>query len=151
MLKKVALFILLIFIVIQFFQPNKNQNTEILATDITKITMVPDDVLKVLKTACYDCHSNNTAYPWYNNIQPVAWWLNKHINNGKRRLNFSTFGDYTAEKASKKIHEIEEVIDENEMPLTSYTLIHGNAKLNAKQRELVANWAKNVVINNMKD
>ena len=146
MKKKIALVIVAILIIIQFFHPKKNQSTEILATDITKVTTVPDNVLQILKIACYDCHSNNTAYPWYNNIQPVAWWLNNHVNEGKERLNFSTFGDYTTEKATKKMRGIAKVIEKDEMPLTSYTLIHRNAILDETQKQLVLNWSKSAVI-----
>lgn len=146
MRRKIILFILLILIVIQFFQPKKNQSTEMLAADITKVTNVPDDVLNILKTSCYDCHSNNTVYPWYNNIQPIAWWLNNHIKEGKQRLNFSEFGNYTSEKSAKKFKGIIKDIEEGEMPLSSYTLIHRNAILDEAQKKLVTDWAKNAVI-----
>lgn len=137
---------LLILIVIQFFQPQKNQSSELLAADITKVTNVPDDVLHILKTSCYDCHSNNTVYPWYNNLQPVAWWLNNHIKEGKERLNFSEFGNYTFDKSRKKLRGIAREIEEGEMPLTSYTVIHRNAILDEAQKKLVINWAENVVV-----
>ncbi|MFN8297196.1 MAG: heme-binding domain-containing protein [Chitinophagales bacterium] len=146
MRRKIILFILLILIVIQFFQPKKNQSTELLAADITKVTNVPDEVLNILKTSCYDCHSNNTVYPWYNNIQPIAWWLNNHIKEGKERLNFSEFGKYNMDKSRKKLRGIIRDIEEGEMPLSSYTLIHRNAILDEAQKKLVTDWAKNAVI-----
>lgn len=146
MCRKIALSMLLILIVIQFFQPQKNQSSELLAADITKVTNVPDDVLHILKTSCYDCHSNNTVYPWYNNLQPVAWWLNNHIKEGKERLNFSEFGNYTFDKSRKKLRGIAREIEEGEMPLTSYTVIHRNAILDEAQKKLVINWAENVVV-----
>jgi len=99
-------------------------------------------VLQVLKTSCYDCHSNSTAYPWYNNIQPVAWWLNKHVNNGKKHLNFSEFGNYDTKKANHKLDEIVETLEKNEMPLFSYVIVHQNAKLSDAQKKLVMDWAK---------
>ena len=80
--------LLLAFIIIQFFRPAKNRSDVISANDITKKYAVPADVLNILQTSCYDCHSNNTKYPWYSYIQPVAWWLDSHIKNGKRGLNF---------------------------------------------------------------
>lgn len=146
MKQKIGIAILVILIVIQFFHPKKNQSTEILATDITKVTTVPDDVMQILKTACYDCHSNNTTYPWYNNIQPVAWWLNRHVTEGKQHLNFSEFGSYEAKKANHKLDEIAEVIEKNEMPLSSYTLIHKDAKLTDTQKKLLIDWAKSITI-----
>ena len=104
------------------------------------------DVLLVLKTACYDCHSNNTVYPWYNTIQPIAWWLNRHVVEGKQHLDFSDIGNYTAKKAKHKLDEVAEVLEKDEMPLFSYTIIHRNAKLNDAQKQLLINWAKNATV-----
>ena len=149
MKKKISfLIIVALLVIIQFFHPAKNQSSELLVTDITKVTTVPDDVLQLLKVTCYDCHSNNTRYPWYNNIQPVAWWLNRHIIEGKQRLNFSIFGGYRSEKAAKKLRGIAKVIEKDEMPLSSYTLIHRDAILNEAQKELIINWTKGAVISN---
>lgn len=145
MKRKIGIGLVIILIAIQFIHPQKNQSTEILATDITKVTTVPDDVLQVLKTACYDCHSNNTVYPWYNNIQPVGFWLQHHVNEGKEHLNFAEFGNYPADKAAKKMRGIVHEVEEGDMPLGSYTLIHKNAILTEAQKQLVINWAKNAV------
>lgn len=145
MKRKIFFFILALLIVIQFIHPPVNQSTEILSTDITKVTDIPADVEQVLKTSCYDCHSNNTVYPWYNKLQPVAWWLNRHIEEGKEHLNFSAFGDYDAAKASKKMKGIIREVEKGDMPLSSYTLIHRNAVLDEQQKTLLINWAKNAV------
>lgn len=146
MLKKIFYLLLVIFIVIQFFRPEKNINTTAAATsnDITRIYKVPENVMTVLKTSCYDCHSNNTAYPWYNNIQPVAWWLKNHVDEGKREINFNEFASYAIRRQYKKLEEISEQVKEDEMPLSSYTLIHTNAKLNNEQKTLLTNWADEV-------
>jgi hypothetical protein len=108
--------------------------------DITTKYTIPQDVLASLKTSCYDCHSNNTYYPWYNNIQPVAWWLNSHVNDGKRELNFSEFTSYRIGKQYRKLDAINGVVKKDEMPLSSYTLIHTNAKLNEQQKLSIASW-----------
>lgn len=146
MKRKILYFLLAILVVIQFIHPAKNQSSEMLVSDITKVTDVPDDVYQILKTSCYDCHSNNTIYPWYNNIQPVAWWLNNHINEGKSKLNFSSFGEYSAEKAAKKLKGIAKEVQEDEMPLSSFTLIHRDAKLDYLKKGLIIKWAKQAVI-----
>jgi Haem-binding domain len=138
--KRFLLLLLLVFIGIQFFRPAKNKSEGISANDITVKYVVPDDVKAILKTSCYDCHSNNTAYPWYNNIQPVAWWLKNHVDEGKRELNFSEFGSYRIGRQYRKLEGINGEIKDGEMPLTSYTLIHGDAKLNEQQKLAVANW-----------
>ncbi len=146
MKKKILIVLLAAFIIIQFFHPAENKSSEILATDITKVATVSDSVLGILKVACYDCHSNNTRYPWYNNIQPVAWWLNNHVKEGKQRLNFSEFGSYDSTKAAKKFKGIAREIQSGDMPLSSYTLIHRDAILADAKKALVVNWAKHANI-----
>jgi len=138
--KRLLLFLLLVFIVIQFFRPAKNRSEGIATNDITTKYTVPADVLAALKTSCYDCHSNNTNYPWYNNIQPVAWWLADHIKEGKRELNFSEFASYKIRRQYVKLEAINDQVKKAEMPLDSYTLIHTNAKLTDQQKLSIANW-----------
>ncbi|WP_173820176.1 heme-binding domain-containing protein, partial [Niastella vici] len=91
-IKKMLLGVLIVFVVIQFIQPARNKNGQVLAADISKMYSLPENVQATLKTACYDCHSNNTQYPWYVNIQPAGWMLARHIKQGKAELNFSEFG-----------------------------------------------------------
>ncbi|MEI8060032.1 MAG: heme-binding domain-containing protein [Ferruginibacter sp.] len=138
--KNLLLVLLAVFVIIQFFRPQKNISAGISANDITKKYVVPDSVMSILKTSCYDCHSNNTIYPWYNNIQPVAWWLKNHVDDGKKELNFSEFAAYRIGRQYRKLDEVNKQIKEGEMPLESYTLIHGNAKLNDLQKITLANW-----------
>jgi hypothetical protein len=148
-LKFILVILLLIFIVIQFFQPDKNNKDVASSNDISSMVAVPDTVQQLLKIACYDCHSNNTNYPWYTNIQPVGWWMNHHVEEGKAHLNFNEFvniparGNRTArERQLKKLEEIKETIDEGEMPLTSYTLIHKEAKLSQGQKAEIIRWSE---------
>ncbi|MES2776399.1 MAG: heme-binding domain-containing protein [Bacteroidota bacterium] len=138
--KNILLFLLIAFMVMQFFQPDKNNNDVVLSNNISSLVNVPDSVNKILYTACYDCHSNNTEYPWYSNIQPVGWWLNNHIKDGKKHLNFNEFATYTTKKQLKKLDEIKESQKDKWMPLDSYTWIHRNAKLTDAQRQLIINW-----------
>jgi hypothetical protein len=138
--KRFFLVLLLAFAVIQFFRPAKNIAAGVSANDITAKYSVPQDVQAVFKTSCYDCHSNNTNYPWYNNIQPVAWWLADHVKEGKKELNFSEFATYRIGRQYRKLEEINKEIEEGEMPLESYTIIHGNAKLSEQQKSTVINW-----------
>jgi Haem-binding domain len=144
MLKKILLVLLLAFIVIQFIRPTRNISAAITANDITSHYAIPDSVMTILKTACYDCHSNNTNYPWYTNIQPAGWWIQDHVNEGKKELNFSEFGSYTVKRSMKKLKEIKEQLDKNEMPLSSYTLIHTKAKLDSGQKKLLIDWCATV-------
>lgn len=139
-LKRTFQVLLLAFIVIQFFRPTKNKAEGIGNNDISKIYAVPGDVGSILKTSCYDCHSNNTVYPWYAEVQPVAWWLNNHITDGKKDLNFSEFKTYSIRRQYRKLEEINELVKENEMPLDSYLWIHKNAKLTDQQKLTLATW-----------
>lgn len=143
-MKKFLISIAVILIAIQFFQPEKNISKESSYNSIEKQYAIPSNVNLHLRTSCYDCHSNNTKYPWYSNIQPVGWWLSNHINEGKRELNFDEFNSYTLEKKKKKISEIIKEIDKKDMPLSSYTLIHRNAELTVEQRQEIIQWAKNI-------
>lgn len=149
-LKRIVIILFLIFMGMQFFQPDKNNQSMDMSNDISKVVAVPDSVLTLLKTACYDCHSNFTNYPWYSNIQPVGWWLKDHVDEGKSKLNFQEFAlvkanDRYKTAALRQDHKLEEVIEtveEGEMPLESYTIIHKEAKLSVAQRKMIVNWAK---------
>jgi hypothetical protein len=133
--------LLVLFVLVQFYPaPKKNEASGINSNDITLAHNVPADALQILKTSCYDCHSNNTIYPWYSKIQPVALWLGNHVDEGKGELNFSEFGSYSLRRQYRKLEEINEQIKEGEMPLSSFTLIHTDAKLSPAQKVVVANW-----------
>ena len=140
-IKILLFFLFVIGIAIQFVQPARNINGQILLTDITKLYAVPSNVQGILKTACYDCHSNNTNYPWYSHIQPGAWLMASHINEGKAMLNFSQFGELSIRKQQSKLMDIANQVKDGEMPISSYTLIHTNAKLSVSQKQVAINWA----------
>jgi hypothetical protein len=139
-IKRTFQILLLAFIVIQFFRPAKNKSDEMSSKDISTLYPMPENVQNILKTSCTDCHSNNTVYPWYAEIQPVAWWLDKHIRDGKKDLNFSEFAGYRIRRQYRKLEEINELVKENEMPLESYLWIHKNAALSNEQKLVLANW-----------
>ena len=150
--KKIALAIGIIFIIIQFIQPAHNKSGQVLPNDFAKIYSAPSNVPSILQNACYDCHSNNTNYPWYSNIQPIAWIMARHISNGKEKLNFSSFGSNTTRKQISKLKEIVNQIKDGEMPITSYRLMHKNARLSQDEKTLLINWmqatADSLSINN---
>ena len=138
--RKVILVLLAIFILIQFFPTKRNQSDEILATDFTKTFEVPMSIQKMLKKSCYDCHSNNTIYPWYNKVQPVSWLLERHINEAKGELNFSEFGGYSKRRQKAKLKSIVSQIKDNVMPLNTYTLMHRDAIFSKKQKQEIMEW-----------
>lgn len=138
--KRIFQILFLIFIVIQFIRPAKNRADNISNNDISKIYAVPADVEAILKSSCYDCHSNNTVYPWYAEVQPVAWWLADHVKEGKKELNFSEFASYRIGRQYRKLEEVNKQVKEGEMPLESYLWIHKNSKLSDEQKLTLANW-----------
>lgn len=140
-LKRTAIVIVVGVVLVQFLPLKKNQDATVGANDITKVYPVPDNVHALLQKSCYDCHSNNTTYPWYSHVQPIGWWLNDHVGEGKHHLNFSEFGTYSTKRKIKKLKEVAGTINEGEMPLSSYTLIHTNAKLSNEEKTLVTTWA----------
>lgn len=143
--KKVLLILLIVLVGIQFIPTKRNQSNEILESDISKTYMLPAEIQTIFKNSCYDCHSNNTNYPWYNKIQPVSWLLENHIKKGKKELNFSEFGAYSKRKQKNKLKSITSQIRDNEMPLSSYTLIHRDAKLSEKDRDLIKQWVSKLL------
>ena len=142
MIKKILLALLAVFIVIQFIRPEKNQSDDQLNA-VAKKYEVPENVEAILAVACYDCHSNNTRYPWYASVQPCAWWLADHVNEGKRELNFSNFITRPIAVQNKKFDEIAKEVGEKGMPLHDYTYLglHKEANLTDAQRQIIVNWA----------
>lgn len=139
-LKKILLGLFIVFIVIQFIRPAHNTSGQVLPTDITKTINVPDKILDVFKNSCYDCHSNDTRYPWYVNIQPMGWIMADHIKTGKANLNFSEFGSYSKRKQANKLRSLAETINDGSMPISSYTIMHTDAKLSEENKKLITGW-----------
>ena len=139
-----ALYVLAVFLVlIQFYRPDlNNSNYESAVNEFIQQNNVTSEVESVLKTSCFDCHSNHTSYPFYAQVAPISFWINHHVEEGKEHLNFSDWNNYSIKKKLHKLDEIIEEIDEHEMPLGSYTLIHRDAKLNEESSNLLINWSK---------
>lgn len=133
-----------VLVLIQFFRPVKNiAPITTNSNAIDQVYILPENVKGILQKACFDCHSNTTKYPWYANIQPIAWWMDDHVNEGKGELNFSIFGSYTLKKQDHKLEEIsEQIVDE--MPLLSYTIAHKEAKLSKVEKQELTLWVNNL-------
>ncbi|WP_439585592.1 heme-binding domain-containing protein [Dyadobacter bucti] len=143
MFKRILIGVVVALVIIQFIRPEKNLSDD-QTHSITMKYPVSREVEELLRVACNDCHSNKTAYPWYVNIQPVAWFLNNHVQEGKRELNFSTFTKLPVSVQNHKFDEIIEMVEEKEMPLKSYTFfgLHKEANLSDRQRQLLISWAR---------
>ncbi|MDR6370206.1 hypothetical protein J2795_001251 [Chryseobacterium bernardetii] len=140
-MKNILLGFVLIFLLIQIIQPARNIDYgQVPSTDISKVYKIPDNVQSVLRNSCYDCHSNSTHYPFYSYIQPLSYYLEKHIKKGKEELNFNEWGSYSRRKQTNKLESIVNQIKQKKMPLTSYTYLHPEAKLSEKQTEEIVRW-----------
>jgi hypothetical protein len=141
MVKKILLGLLALFVIAQFIRPAKNISTTPPDKDDFLVRLAPPaDVKQMFEIACYDCHSVNTRYPWYAEIQPSGWWLKQHIDDGKNEFNFSTFGGYSAKKQAAKLGALVDVITDRTMPLPSYTWIHRDAIFTDAQIKTLTTW-----------
>jgi hypothetical protein len=141
--KKISVILLVAFIGMQLFRPKKNDGIILPSANATAAINIPANVENILKTSCYDCHSNKTTYYWYHEIMPFGWWLDHHVEDGKKHLNFSEFATYNKKKMDHKLEETAEEVLEGNMPLNSYTIAHGNAKLSESQIKIITEWVAN--------
>ena len=132
-------------IAIQFIHPKKNKSAGPQANYIGNVYPIPEDVKSILARACNDCHSNNTRYPWYSHIQPVHWWLNKNIVDGKKHINYDEYTNRPLRYQYHKLEETIEMVKEGEMPLDSYTWTHKDAKLTDEEKAKITGWAQSVM------
>ncbi|MEQ1676704.1 MAG: heme-binding domain-containing protein [Chitinophagaceae bacterium] len=145
MFRKVMLVLLAALVVIQFFRPKKNKSDGPQPNYIGNAFAVPADVKSILAKACNDCHSNNTRYPWYSNFQPVLWWLNNHIQDGKKEINFDEYSNRSLRYQYHKMEETIEMVKEGKMPINSYTWTHKDAKLTTEEKTKITGWAQSVM------
>lgn len=136
--------IAILFVLIQFIRPVRNNSQGNGENKLNQHYYVPPEVSLILSKACNDCHSNKTNYPWYANVQPVGWYLDQHISEGKQELNFDEFGYYSKKRQRNKLKAIASQIEENDMPLASYSLIHPEAKLTVVEKEVIIKWANSI-------
>lgn len=144
MKKKIILGLVIILLLIQFVRVEQTNPPVDMQQDFITITKPPVEVATILKTACYDCHSNETRYPWYFDVAPISWWAKDHVNDGKKHLNYSIWSTYKKERQDHKLEEMYGEVEEGEMPLPSYTLVHGDAKLSTEQKTMLLNWLQTV-------
>jgi hypothetical protein len=142
MKKKILYGFVITLIIIQLFRIDKTNPIVNSADDFIEITNPPEEIAKILVSSCYDCHSNESSYPWYSNIAPISWWVKDHINEGRKELNFSKWSTYDEKKKEHKLEEMIEEVEEGEMPLKPYPLTHPKARLTLEQKEELTSWFK---------
>jgi hypothetical protein len=126
--------IILILIIIQFI-PVDRSNPPVEA-DVPASLQVHN----ILRRACYDCHSNETVWPWYGKVAPVSWLLAKDVREGRAELNFSTWNQYSGKKQVHKLKEVIKEIEEAEMPPFSYVALHNNARIETSDIAALRSW-----------
>ncbi|HEY0945858.1 MAG TPA: heme-binding domain-containing protein [Opitutaceae bacterium] len=146
MLKRIFLCLAAALVALQFIRSAENTAAESDRDhDVVRLYAPPENVKRTLESACYDCHSNHTRYPWYAQIQPMRWWMDRHVRDGRKQLNFSEFGRLPPARAQSKLEDCIDEVAEGRMPLRSYTLVHSGARLSNEQVEAFSDWAERVI------
>jgi heme-binding protein len=104
--------------------------------------IAPPDVRTILQRSCYDCHSNETHWPWYSRIAPASFLISRDVTEGRRELNLSTWSQYDARRKARKLREIGEQVEKGKMPQWYYVILHPDARLSAADRQLLLEWSR---------
>jgi len=136
LLPKILLGLGVVLVLIQFVRPEQTN------PPVTGDINAPPEVAKVLRKSCYDCHSNETTWPWYSKVAPVSWLVTRDVNEGRKELNFSEWQSFADKRKDKKFEEIADEVGEGEMPMAIYLPMHPEAKLSDAEKTLLVEWAK---------
>ncbi len=141
-LKIIAVLVVVAFISVQFYRPDRANPPTIQAETLEATTDVPENVAQILTRSCNDCHSNQTVYPWYSNVSPFSWLLAEHVEEGRRELNFSAWNTYSGKKKRHKLDETCEQVTSAAMPHSQYLWLHGDAQLSEEDKKILCDWAE---------
>jgi hypothetical protein len=150
-LKIGGLALLAVLLILQFFQPEQNNAPVDPELDMLAVLAPPEHISALIRNACYDCHSNQTIYPWYEKVSPVSWYLHKHIQDGKEDLNFSDYGKMDKVDRIGALVDFCDVLDAGTMPLQSFLLLHKNARLSQEEKETLCNWTEDEALKVMRE
>jgi hypothetical protein len=134
MLRIIFIVAIILLIAIQFVPVNKAN------PPVTGEIKAPENVMQILRTSCYDCHSNEAKWPWYSNIAPASWLVAYDVNEAREHMNFSEWQSYSAEDKADDIEEIWEEVEEGEMPLWYYLILHSEAELSENDKVILKDW-----------
>jgi len=134
MLKKILIVLGVIIVAIQFIPVDRSN------PPVTQEIDAPSNVFSILITSCYDCHSNETTWPWYSYVAPVSFLVAGDVEKGRKRINFSEWYKYDEKKKEKMLEHVIEVVEEGEMPLPIYTFIHTDSKLDKEKIKIIKDW-----------
>jgi len=145
MKKKIFFILIVIMILIQFYPMEKPAVTTDNPNDLIATNSVPENISVMLKNACYDCHSNESTFPWYASVAPVKWMLYDHISEAREDLNFSNWNTLETDDKADILDDISSIVLEGEMPIKGYTILHSEANLSEADREAIATWADDML------
>jgi hypothetical protein len=134
-LKKALIILVVILAAIQFIPVDKTN------PPVTAELDAPMEIISVFKKSCYDCHSNETVWPWYSNIALASWFVAADVKEAREHLNFSEWGYLSRKDIVKMKEEIWEEIEKEKMPLWQYIMLHPEANLTQKDKDLIRGWA----------
>jgi hypothetical protein len=142
---KILIIIVVVALIALQFVPNKMPENAVAGKDdLINSGVLPSTISSILRTSCYDCHSNQTSYPWYSKVAPASWLLAKDVREGRDELNFSEWGSYSRRKQIGKLRKIKEEVASGDMPLKNYLIIHRQAKLSPEQKSALAKWTEDM-------
>ncbi|MEK6337441.1 MAG: heme-binding domain-containing protein [Acidobacteriota bacterium] len=139
-LKWIAIVLVVMFIGIQFVRPARTNPQVDEAQTIFARTQMTPEVSAILDRSCRDCHSNKTVWPWYTNVAPISWWLSNHVNDGRKDMNFSEWGQLAHDRQDRKLRQICDEVSDNIMPLSSYLPMHPQARLSEQDKKTLCDW-----------
>lgn len=130
------------FIGLQFTSPALTNPPINESQTLQAVTNVPSDVSEIFARSCNDCHSNQTNWVWYSHVAPISWFVVNHVNEGREELNFSKWGNYDERTKETRLNAICYLVENQQMPLDSYLLVHSEAKLSLVDIQKVCDWTK---------
>ena len=130
----IFIIVFLILLGIQFIPINKTNPI------ITQDIQAPAEVKSILRNSCYNCHSNETKWPWYSELAPVSWMIVNDVNDARKKLNFSSWDKISFEKKEELKKDIWDEVRQDEMPLSLYLYLHPDAKLDLSQKNMIKKW-----------
>lgn len=140
--KILAIVVGVIFILIQFKQPDRENPPFDSSQTMQAELNIPSNITSLLDRGCKDCHSNETHWPWYAYIAPVSWLTSYDVTEGRKHFNVSEWGKYKFSKKVKVLGGINSMVKEKEMPLPKYILLHPEAKFTDAERDTLSEWAR---------
>jgi hypothetical protein len=144
-MRNLFLIVLVVFVLIQFIIPEKNDSKNEMNA-MSTVMEIPVEANRIIQTSCADCHSNSTNYPWYNKIAPASWFLAQHVKKGKEHLNFSEWTAYNKDQKEHILKNLKEVLNEREMPIKSYVLVHKELGLSENQYQILYDWVNTIIV-----